>query len=98
MKQRGKAGQYSALYTVKRWRALRARQLRDEPLCRFCRARGKVTAANICDHVQPHQGDMVKFWAGPFQSLCKPCHDSTKQAMESGGRAFDETGTPIGGW
>ena len=23
-----------------------------------------------------------KFWLGPFQSLCKPCHDSTKQFVE----------------
>lgn len=98
MKYRGRAGQYSALYTVKRWRAIRARQLKAHPLCEFCKARGKVEAATICDHIEPHKGDMVRFWAGPFQSLCKTCHDSTKQAIEHGARAFGADGTPIGGW
>jgi 5-methylcytosine-specific restriction enzyme A len=27
--------------------------------------------ATICDHVEPHRGDVNKFWLGPFMSLCK---------------------------
>jgi hypothetical protein len=34
--------------------------------------RAIVTPATICDHVEPHHGDVNKFWLGPFQSLCKP--------------------------
>jgi hypothetical protein len=39
-------------------------------------------AATICDHVEPHHGDVNRFWLGPFQSLCKECHDSTKRFIE----------------
>jgi len=46
---------------------------------------GLVTAAEICDHVEPHHGDVNKFWLGPFQSLCKRCHDSTKRFVEMRG-------------
>jgi hypothetical protein len=37
----------------------------------------------VCDHVDPHRGDPVKFFDGPFQSLCKWHHDSVKQAIEN---------------
>jgi hypothetical protein len=33
------------------------------------------------DHVIPHEGDPVKFWKGPFESLCHP-HHSAKTARE----------------
>lgn len=81
--RRGSHGQYSHLYTKWKWRQLRKRQLDREPLCAFCLERGRVTEAVICDHVEPHKGDMVKFWSGPFQSLCKTCHDTTKKIMEN---------------
>lgn len=70
------------LYKTGRWYALRARQLRDHPLCAMCEAEGMITAAIICDHVHPHRGDVVKFWSGPFQSLCKAHHDGAKQREE----------------
>lgn len=71
-----------ALYGTARWQSLRARQLAEEPLCRLCLAAGRVSAAVVCDHVEPHRGDVDRFWRGPFQSLCKPCHDSAKQREE----------------
>lgn len=71
-------------YTHARWRKLRARQLFAEPLCAFCDAKGLTVEATIVDHVEPHKGDRVKFWAGPFRSLCKPCHDSTAKLEQSG--------------
>jgi 5-methylcytosine-specific restriction enzyme A len=37
------------------------------------------------DHVEPHHGDVNKFWLGPFQSLCKGCHESTKRMVETRG-------------
>src|SRR5262245_910577 len=39
----------------------------------------------LCDHVDPHRGDINKFWLGPFMSLCKRCHDSTKRLIERRG-------------
>lgn len=82
-----KAGAFSDLYTHSKWRSLRARQLDTEPLCRMCTRQGRVKLATICDHVEPHRGDLEKFWNGPFQSLCKRCHDSAKQSEEKGGSA-----------
>lgn len=72
------------MYQNARWRALRKAQLEAHPLCEACLSQGRVTEARVCDHVLPHKGDVVKFWAGPFQSLCKHHHD-VKTIMEDGG-------------
>jgi hypothetical protein len=74
------------LYHTARWRRTRARQLAQRPLCAFCQAsRGIVTPAEVCDHVEPHHGDLAKFWRGPFQSLCVQCHNSLKRDVEARG-------------
>lgn len=91
--------QWSHLYQNPRWRRVRASQLRAEPSCRMCGAMGFVTAATVCDHVEPHNGDMVKFWSGPFQSLCAEHHSSDKQRIEKGGKPkayIGLDGFPIG--
>jgi 5-methylcytosine-specific restriction protein A len=74
------------LYSLKRWADIRDDQLRRERFCRMCRARGELTLATTCDHVEPHNDDEDKFWAGPFQSLCKDDHDRVKQAEEAAAR------------
>ena len=58
--------------------------------------RGRVTAASVADHVEPHRGDPVKF-EGPLQSLCASCHSSIKQSLERTGRikGHDRRGNPI---
>lgn len=94
---RGSPGKYSQLYTTKRWRKLRASQLILQPLCEMCLDHGNITEATVVDHKEPHHGDMAKFWTGPFQSLCKHCHDSHKQRLENGGGVMgcDENGFPL---
>lgn len=72
-----------ALYRSQAWRSIRANQLRMEPLCRTCFDQGDYREATVCDHVTPHRGDVQKFWAGPFQSLCASCHSSAKQRAEN---------------
>jgi hypothetical protein len=79
------------LYKTKRWLDLRAQQLALEPLCAMCLKEGRFTPANTCDHVEMHDGDPAKFWAGPFQSLCSHHHNSTKQGEEARGFS-DEIG------
>lgn len=81
---RARAGLYDwrALYKTARWQAVRSRQLRDHPLCVMCERAGALTAATVCDHVERHRGDPERFFAGPFQSLCKPHHDRDKQRAE----------------
>ena len=83
-------------YSHRRWRRIRARQLAIEPLCRHCLERGEITPAEHVDHIEPHKGDRVKFWNGPFQSLCPTCH-SVKTAQEEGKtvrRPVSTTGEP----
>lgn len=80
-------------YKTARWQRLRAAQLQAYPLCAMCPG---VVPATICDHVQPHRGDETKFWTGPFQSLCKPCHDSDKQRIENGNKPKARIGAD--GW
>ena len=86
----------SPLYDRK-WRARRARQLSEHPLCAMClRLQARVTAATVADHIVPHRGDPVLF-AGPLQSLCASCHSSLKQQVENGGlmKGCDSAGVPL---
>ena len=68
-----------------KWQRARLAYLAKHPLCRMCEAQGKVTAANVVDHVVDHRGDMKLFWdsEGNWQPLCAPCH-SAKTAADGG--------------
>jgi len=63
----------------------------------MCLADGYIEEAKIVDHINPHRGDINIFYNGPFQSLCKVHHDSTKQREEKSGikPGGDEMGRPI---
>ena len=74
-----------SLYGTKDWYRIRAHQLRVEPNCRICAAAGVQSHATVCDHITRHNYDPIAFFRGPFQSLCKTCHDGTKQKMERRG-------------
>lgn len=64
------------LYNTPRWKAERKRWLQLYPLCVVCQAAGRISAATVVDHIQPHRGDQALFWDSKnWQSLCKPCHD-----------------------
>lgn len=74
---------YRHLYRTARWKRTRADQLQREPLCRMCSEQGRVTAATVCDHRDNEaKKDPARFFDGPFDSLCAPHHDSTKQREE----------------
>ncbi len=91
------ARKHAHLYNNKRWRARRAEQLSREPLCKICKADGRVIPATVADHVVPHRGDERLFWCGELQSLCKFHHDSTKKRIELSGRipGCDARGMPV---
>jgi 5-methylcytosine-specific restriction protein A len=78
-----------------------ARQFRKQhPLCALCLASvpKRYAQADVVDHVVPHKGDMELFWDRTnWQSLCKPCHDGTKQQQEVKGysKALGDDGLPI---
>jgi hypothetical protein len=61
----------------------------------MCLSEGRIVAARIADHVEPHQGDPVKFWSGKLQSLCAHCHESRKKFAEH--RGFDKA-IGVDGW
>src|SRR6185295_13410000 len=86
---------WNAWHSSRRWARIRRHQLLEHPLCRYCLERGIVEPAAICDHVEPHHGDVNQFWLGPFQSLCKGCHDSAKRLVET--RGF-RPGVGADGW
>ncbi|MHB8110517.1 MAG: HNH endonuclease [Syntrophorhabdaceae bacterium] len=87
----------NAWYHTTRWRKRRARQLAAHPLCKMCEDQGRVTAATIADHVEPHKGNEYKFWNGALQSLCATCHSAIKQMQEKHGysQACGVDGLPI---
>lgn len=69
-----------------RWQKARAQFLLDNPLCVYCARIGRTTAASVVDHIIPHRGDRDLFWdQSNWQQLCRPCHDSVKQAEEAAG-------------
>src|SRR5512139_157912 len=69
------------LYNSRRWKSIRQRQLAEYPWCADCLERTLYTPATEVDHIHRHHGNAELFFAGPFQSLCTPCH-SRKTAKE----------------
>jgi 5-methylcytosine-specific restriction endonuclease McrA len=54
--------------------------LQKNPTCARC-----GNPANLVDHIMRHQGNQKLFWnRANWQSLCAPCHNSWKQALEKG--------------
>lgn len=89
---------YRRLYKTARWQRLRDSVLREQPLCERCLHMEMVEPATVVHHKDGgHKGDVDKFWSGPFEALCKPCHDRFG-AMEDRGVevvTFGPDGWPI---
>ena len=79
------------------WHRRARRQLQYEPLCAMCLSEGKIVAARIADHVEPHHNDPIKFWNGKLQSVCAHCHERRKKRLEHRGldNAIGVEGWPI---
>lgn len=78
--------QWAHLYNKSRWRQLRNLQLSAEPLCKLCEEAGKVTAATVVDHIEPHRGDEKLFWDQEnLRSLCTPCHEHLASVKDTTG-------------
>jgi 5-methylcytosine-specific restriction enzyme A len=76
-------------YHLRRWEKRSAQQLREQPLCCMCLAKGIVNAASVADHIIPHKGDYQLFWFGKLQSLCPQHHSGAKRQLEQRGYVFD---------
>ncbi len=80
---------YHAGYQTKQWRAMRRDILQAQPLCVECGKQGRLTVANVIDHIKPVRLG-GEFWdTKNMQPLCTPCHNS-KSAKE-------RHGNPVGG-
>ena len=82
----------------RKWSSARRVFLRGHPLCRYCEQMGRLTPANVVDHIIPHKGDSALFWDQTnWQPLCTYHHNSTKQSEERTGEARGCTadGVPI---
>ena len=84
--------EWQRLYNCARWKQIRSRVLARDPWCVECLSAGLYVPATECDHIEPHRGDVHKFFSGPFQSLCTPCH-SRKTAYEVNGRGGEKVST-----
>lgn len=61
--------------STRAWRNLRARKLKEEPLCERCKASGIVKIATQVHHVEPvaRGGALLPSLSG-LLSLCEACH------------------------
>jgi 5-methylcytosine-specific restriction protein A len=67
---------YQQWYSYADWKKARIQHLIKNPLCVQCEKEGRLTPANVVDHIIPHRGDKKLFWdKDNWQSLCKSCHD-----------------------
>lgn len=74
---------------------LRKRRLRNEPLCRMCKAEGRVTAATVPDHVVPlaKGGEDLD---SNIRCLCRSCH--LKVTAEEFGLRAPKKRIALDGW
>lgn len=91
-------GRFSELYNNKRWRGMRMKQLRKQPLCERCLGHSIIKPATIAHHKQPHRGNLTLFYdANNLASSCADCHNIDEQRIERGGKArrsVDASGWP----
>lgn len=89
--------EYHHLYKTYKWKKLRDAFIKEHPTCAMCEELGKISLANVVDHINPHRGDEALFFSGPFQSLCYSHHNSTKQRIEKRGVEIgcDKNGIPL---
>jgi len=74
---------------------LRAQLLKQEPLCRLCLAKGRVTPATIADHIRPIAVGGAIHDINNLQPVCAECHNE-KTIRDQGKRVKPRIG--LDGW
>lgn len=92
--------EYRRLYKTARWLRIREAQLSMQPLCERCLRLEVIEEATVVHHADGgHKGDEERFWTGPFESLCKACHDHFGALEDRGVKVvhFGNDGWPVDG-
>jgi 5-methylcytosine-specific restriction endonuclease McrA len=98
--------QWRHLYASHRWRVASEnfRTWPEHALCADCLAAGEIVPSKVVDHIEPHNGDLVKFWDETnWRALCIACHSAKTlddQYEERTGKkrprkGFDVNGEPL---
>lgn len=85
-------------YNTSAWERLRKMHLREEPLCRFCKAMGRMVEGQVVDHIVKVQDRPdLAFDPDNLQTLCATCHSAAKQREEVRGQVIGAAvdGTPL---
>lgn len=61
-------------YQSTAWRKLRAVKLEQEPMCEECLQAGRITPAQMVDHIVPINKGGAGLDMDNLQSLCNACH------------------------
>ena len=62
-------------YSSAAWRRLSRMQLMRSPLCVVCMQAGRVTPAEIADHIVPIRNGGARLELANLQSVCRSCHN-----------------------
>lgn len=73
--QTGRIHNNKEFYQSPAWRKLRAVKLRLNPLCEECERLGRVTPAQMVDHITPINKGGASLDMENLQSLCNACHN-----------------------
>lgn len=77
--QRSRDRVSAAFYQSRAWRRLRAEVLRDEPLCRDCRLRGRRRVATEVHHERELRAHpSLALDRDNLTPLCKRCHNARR--------------------
>ncbi len=72
-------------YQRKEWKTVRALKLQLDPLCKACRTQGRLTAAEVVDHIVQISRGGSQLDQDNLQSLCKSCHNAKTMREKQGG-------------
>lgn len=62
-------------YQSTAWRKLRAVKLKQSPMCEQCERNGRITPAQMVDHIVPINKGGASLDIENLQSLCNACHN-----------------------
>jgi Restriction endonuclease len=66
-------------YSSYEWTMKSREHRQHEPLCRECKARGKVIPGTLVDHIIPIENGGDRWDDRNLQTLCDPCHNRKRQ-------------------